>query len=91
MRTQLDWRVRAACRYMDPELFFPEGTAGPALQATDKAKRICGTCPVQARCLLWALDHNAAFGIWGGLTEDERRGLRHALVRTWYEKGIRYA
>ena len=80
MRTQLDWRVCAACRYMDPELFFPEGTAGPALQATDKAKRICGTCPVQARCLLWALDHNAAFGIWGGLTEDERRRLRHALV-----------
>jgi WhiB family redox-sensing transcriptional regulator len=82
-----DWRSRAACRDADPDLFFPEGTAGPALQTAERAKRLCGACPVQARCLDWALDHHAAFGIWGGLTEGERRELRHALARTPYQRG----
>jgi WhiB family redox-sensing transcriptional regulator len=77
----VDWRVRAACRDADPDLFFPEGTAGPVLQTVDRAKRVCETCPVQVRCLDWALDHHAAFGIWGGLTEGERRDLRYALTR----------
>ena len=83
----VDWRSRAACRDADPDLFFPEGTTGPALQTADRARRLCKTCPVQARCLDWALDHHAAFGIWGGLTEDERRDLRHALARTPYQRG----
>jgi len=91
MRTQMDWRARAACRHIDPELFFPEGSAGPALQATELAKRICGTCPVQAWCLRWALDNGAAFGVWGGFTEGERRDLRHALAQSRYGQGIRYA
>ncbi len=82
-----DWRSRAACRDADPDLFFPEGTAGPALQTAERAKRLCGTCPVQARCLDWALKHHAAFGIWGGLTEGERRELRHALAGTPYQRG----
>ena len=80
MDEQKDWRTRAACRHIDPELFFPEGTAGPALEAANRAKRICATCPVQARCLNWALDHATAFGIWGGLGESERRDLCHALT-----------
>jgi WhiB family redox-sensing transcriptional regulator len=80
-----DWRSRAACRDADPDLFFPEGAAGPALRTAEQAKRLCETCPVQVRCLDWALDHHAAFGIWGGLTEGERRDLRHALTRTPYE------
>lgn len=75
------WRVRAACRHTDPELFFPEGIAGPALRTADQAKRVCARCLVQARCLNWALDHEAAFGIWGGLTEGERRDLRRALIQ----------
>jgi WhiB family redox-sensing transcriptional regulator len=76
------WRVRAACRHTDPELFFPEGVAGPALRTADQAKQVCGRCLVQARCLNWALNHEAAaFGIWGGLTEDERRDLRRTLAR----------
>jgi WhiB family transcriptional regulator, redox-sensing transcriptional regulator len=78
----VNWWLHAACRHADPDLFFPEGTAGPALLAVDRAKRLCGTCPVQARCLDWALDNHAASGIWGGLTEGERRDLRHALTRT---------
>lgn len=73
------WQARAACRHADPDVFFPEGTAGPALRAADQAKQVCGRCPVQARCLNWALDHGVAFGIWGGLTEGERRDLRRPV------------
>jgi WhiB family transcriptional regulator, redox-sensing transcriptional regulator len=75
-----DWHARAACRTADPELFFSEGTAGPARQATARAKRICSACPVRARCLDWALRYGAAYGIWGGQTEEERRTLRVTLV-----------
>ena len=64
-----DWRSRAACQHTDPELFFPDCTAGPAI---DRAKQICDGCPVRARCLDWALSHGAASGIWGGRTEAER-------------------
>ena len=87
----VDWRSRAACRDADPELFFPEGSAGPALLAVDRAKHLCETCPVQARCLDWALDHHAAFGIWGGLTEGERRALRQALTQMTYQRGSQHA
>ena len=73
---QLNWRLRAACRDSEPELFFPEGTRGPALAAMTEAKRICAGCPVRARCLDWALRHNALFGVWGGRTEEERRAAR---------------
>lgn len=73
-----DWRLDAACRHSDPELFFPVGTAGPALQQIDQAKQVCHACPVRAPCLGWALAHDPALGIWGGTTEDERRALRLA-------------
>jgi WhiB family redox-sensing transcriptional regulator len=71
-----DWRRRAACRHTDLTVFFPVGAAGPVLPAVNRAKEICGDCPVRARCLDWALDHDAAYGIWGGRTQDERRALR---------------
>jgi len=80
MSRQTNWRVLAACRNADPELFFPEGAAGPALETAERAKRICRACPVRARCLDWALSHGAAFGIWGGRTQDERRAFRVASV-----------
>jgi WhiB family transcriptional regulator, redox-sensing transcriptional regulator len=73
---QPDWHARAACRNADPELFFPEGTLGPARQAAAQAQRICFACPVRARCLDWALTNGATYGIWGGRTEEERRALR---------------
>jgi WhiB family redox-sensing transcriptional regulator len=76
MNSQASWRLRAACRNADPELFFPEGRASPALESAERAKRICQQCPVRARCLDWALDHGAAFGIWGGRTQEERRAFR---------------
>jgi len=68
-----DWRDEAACRDIDPELFFPEGTAGPAQDQADQAKRICGSCPVQGPCLRFALWHGLGFGVWGGVTGEERR------------------
>lgn len=69
------WREDAACRHADPETFFPDGTAGPALAEIERAREICAGCPVRTRCLDWALQNGAAFGIWGGLTEDERRAV----------------
>jgi WhiB family redox-sensing transcriptional regulator len=76
-----NWRLRAACRGTDVELFFPEGTTGPALETVALAKRICSQCQVRARCLDWAVEHGAAFGVWGGRTEQERHAHRAGLLR----------
>jgi WhiB family transcriptional regulator, redox-sensing transcriptional regulator len=76
MTAPSNWRYEAACRDADPDLFFPVGPTGPALRQVDEAKRICRNCPVQARCLAWALDHGVTDGVWGGTTEDERRAIR---------------
>jgi WhiB family transcriptional regulator, redox-sensing transcriptional regulator len=81
MSGHLDWRRRAACRGADPELFFPEGTSSPALRAAAQAKQICAACPVRALCLDWALSRGGGFGIWGGRTEEERRGFPSLLAR----------
>jgi WhiB family redox-sensing transcriptional regulator len=75
-----DWRDEAACLHVDPDLFFPFGTAGPALRQVDEAKRICRTCPVRTPCLTWALDQANSSGIWGGTTEDERRAIRRTAI-----------
>lgn len=71
-----DWRDAALCRDTDPELFFPVGTTGQALVSQDHAKRVCAECTVQQACLDYALDTNQDSGIWGGLTEEERRVIR---------------
>jgi WhiB family redox-sensing transcriptional regulator len=64
-----------ACLDEDPELFFPIGNTGPALLQIEQAKAVCAGCPVLAECRAWALDNPklAEFGVWGGLSEDERR------------------
>ncbi|HEX9774270.1 MAG TPA: WhiB family transcriptional regulator [Actinomycetota bacterium] len=72
----MDWRHQAACRDIDPEIFFPIGTTGPALAQIKAAQAICGTCAVSTQCLEWALDTGQDAGIWGGLTEEERRAVR---------------
>ncbi|MEN2423045.1 WhiB family transcriptional regulator [Streptomyces rimosus] len=70
------WRDRAACRTEDPDLFFPAGSTGPwAAQLVD-AKRVCARCPVLHECRRYALELPAEYGVWGGLSEDERRALR---------------
>jgi WhiB family redox-sensing transcriptional regulator len=77
----MDWRHAAACRDEDPELFFPIGNTGPALLQIDEAKAICGVCSVTEDCLQWALDTAQEAGVWGGLSEDERRLVRRRSVR----------
>jgi WhiB family transcriptional regulator, redox-sensing transcriptional regulator len=77
----MDWRQNAACIGEDPELFFPVGTTGPALDQVEQAKAVCRTCPVIEQCLEWALASNQDSGVWGGMSEDERRALRRSRQR----------
>lgn len=78
-----DWRDEAACLEEDPELFFPIGNTGPAVRQIEDAKAVCRRCEVAGTCLRWALDTGQDAGVWGGLSEDERRALkrRNARVR----------
>ncbi|WP_017973446.1 WhiB family transcriptional regulator [Actinopolyspora halophila] len=66
-----DWQERALCAQTDPEAFFPEKGG-----STREAKRICAGCEVRSECLEYALEHDERFGIWGGLSERERRRLK---------------
>lgn len=75
-----DWRVDAACRDTDPDLFFPVGTTGPAIEQIASAKAVCGECDAQAECLEFALATNQDSGVWGGTSEEERRKLRRAWL-----------
>jgi WhiB family transcriptional regulator, redox-sensing transcriptional regulator len=68
-----EWQDRALCAETDPEAFFPEKGG-----STREAKRICSGCEVRAQCLEYALAHDERFGIWGGLSERERRRLKRA-------------
>jgi WhiB family redox-sensing transcriptional regulator len=76
------WLPDARCIGQDPELFFPVGTTPTALQQTERAKAICGTCPVRTDCLEWSLVTCQDAGVWGGLDEEERRVIRRARRRT---------
>ena len=75
-----EWRRTAACRDTDPDLFFPVGTTGYALVQIDRAKEVCGECPVKVDCLDYALETNQDSGIWGGTSEEERRTLRRRIA-----------
>lgn len=72
----MDWRHDAACRDEDSELFFPVGTSGPALSQVAQAKTVCHRCTVASDCLSWALASGQDAGVWGGMSEDERRALK---------------
>lgn len=72
----IEWRDLAACNGHDPNLFFPAGETGPAVEQIRHAKGICASCEVQDDCLDYAIETNQMSGIWGGLTEDERRPVR---------------
>lgn len=72
----IEWRRDAACKDLDPNLFFPIGVTGPAVDQIAAAKSICNQCPVRGECLDFAITTNQEFGVWGGTTEDERRVLR---------------
>jgi WhiB family redox-sensing transcriptional regulator len=77
----MDWRHHAACRDEDPELFFPIGNTGPALLQIDEAKRVCQRCAVMELCLQWALESGQDSGVWGGMSEDERRAVKRRSAR----------
>lgn len=69
------WQERALCAQTDPEAFFPEKGG-----STREAKRICSACEVRTECLEYALAQDERFGIWGGLSERERRKLKRRAV-----------
>jgi WhiB family redox-sensing transcriptional regulator len=72
-----EWQLMGACREADPTLFFhPEGERGPARRNRDaSAKAICGSCPVMKQCREHALAVREPYGVWGGLTEDDREAI----------------
>lgn len=76
-----DWRSNAQCRKEDPELFFPKGYDGPWQLVIEHARAVCHRCPVIVSCRQHALAEGVEHGVWGGLTEDERRSLRRATSR----------
>ncbi len=73
--TELTWQERALCAQTDPEAFFPEKGG-----STREAKKVCVSCEVRAECLEYALENDERFGIWGGLSERERRKLKRRVV-----------
>ncbi len=74
-----DWSAQAACRTTDPDELFVQGAA------QNRAKAVCTGCPVRTECLADALDNRVEFGVWGGMTERERRALlrRRPTVTSW--------
>ncbi len=72
------WMNVGACREAEPELFFPVSSAGPALAQVAAAKAVCARCQVREDCLQYALETAQDHGVWGGLSEDERRSVRRA-------------
>jgi WhiB family redox-sensing transcriptional regulator len=74
----MEWVHRALCKDEDPELFFPVGSTGPAVSQMAAAKAVCARCPVRGECLKWAIDTAQDAGVWGGLSEDERRALHRS-------------
>jgi len=79
----MTWRNRAACLNEDPEMFFPIGNTGPAFLQIERAKVVCRRCEILDTCLSWAMESRQDAGVWGGLSDDERRALkrRNARVR----------
>jgi WhiB family redox-sensing transcriptional regulator len=76
-----NWRNYAECRKGDPELFFPLGETKQYHDQIEKAKKICSACGAAALCLEYALSTSENQGIWGGLTEDERKALKRRAHR----------
>ena len=76
---EADWAAQAACRATDPDSLFVQGAA------QNRAKAICVGCNVRTECLADALDNHVEFGVWGGMTERERRALlrRRPHVTSW--------
>jgi len=65
----------------DPELFFPIGNSYPAILQTERAKVVCRRCRVVEACLSWAMESRHDTGVWGALSEDQSRALKHRNTR----------
>jgi len=78
---RMTWRNRAACLGEDADLFFPIGSTGDALFQIDEAKAVCYRCEVVGICLKWAIDSGQDAGVWGGLSEQDRRALSRRTAR----------
>ena len=72
-----DWQVQAACRGLDTsEFYHPENERGPSRARREmRAKAVCAQCPVVRECLRWALAAREPYGVWGGLSTEERESL----------------
>ncbi len=75
------WRAAAACKDLDTELFFPNGEGEGLQSQVEQARRVCTSCPVRDECLDFALTTRQEDGVWGGLTEEERRRWRRRMQR----------
>lgn len=77
-----EWPIMAACRKGDPDALFVSG------KRQNDAKRVCRRCPVRYECLAYALDRRVEHGVWGGMTERERRSLlrRYPQVSSWWRQ-----
>lgn len=73
-----DWYSQAVCPETDPDAFFPEKGG-----STADAKKVCRGCPVKDPCLQWALDNDERYGVWGGLSDRERRRLKRGAPSEW--------
>ncbi|MEV7683236.1 WhiB family transcriptional regulator [Streptomyces sp. NPDC088341] len=76
-----NWRAGGACIGEDPELFFPIGTTGPSALQIEEAKAVCHRCSVMKTCRSWALESGQEHGVWGGLSEADRRSLKRRAAR----------
>lgn len=76
-----NWQQYGACKAEDPELFFPIGNTGPAISQTEEATSVCRRCNVVEICLKWAVSTGQDSGVWGGMSEDERKAFRRRSAR----------
>jgi len=93
MNVREPWRHQAACKDQDPEYWFPVDAPGRT-PAHRRAISICQSCPVQAKCLTWALDNHEFYGIWGGTTARQRADMRRdrkAIARIQWIPGAQGA
>jgi WhiB family transcriptional regulator, redox-sensing transcriptional regulator len=80
-RMNMQWLNESRCLTEDPELFFPVGNTGPAVDQIEQAKSVCRECGVATQCLEYAIKENQDTGVWGGLSEDERKSLKRKYAR----------
>lgn len=76
LATSTDWMQDGLCRQVDADLFFPDSVGNAVRYQIARARTVCNRCPVLVECREYALATDQRFGVWGGLSEDERRALK---------------